>query len=175
MTQEIDRRIDVVDVAFRAGLSRRVSGTLALGDFDAPLMRIETPIVLDIALEGILDGLVVAGTVTAEVALSCRGCLAEDSRRIEVTVQELFESDPADDGGETYPIEDLEIDLDQMVRDAILLAVPESPTFCDGPLEECVNYQRMRAAGGVVDSQGDGDDRWAALNDLFGAREQSEN
>jgi uncharacterized metal-binding protein YceD (DUF177 family) len=75
---------------------------------------------------------------------------------LRVHVDELFEPNPV--AGETYPIEGHELDLEQLIRDAVLLELPLAP-HCDSPC----------TPDGLTESDGDGadvDPRWAALSQL---------
>ena len=97
----------------------------------------------------------VRGAVTATWRAECSRCLNDVSRPVSVHVDELFEPDPVP--GETYPIEGHEIDLDQLIRDAVLLELPSRPAASrPAPL--------VGADDG--DDEGDTDPRWAALSEL---------
>ena len=79
-------------------------------------------------LERVPDGIVARGTVDARWDGECSTCLRELSADINVGVGELYEMHPVE--GDTYPIEGHEIDLEQLVRDALLLELPLAPV-CD--------------------------------------------
>jgi uncharacterized protein len=119
------------------------------------------PIHVELVLESVLEGVVVAGEVRAPWTSACRRCLDTVAGTVGIPVRELFEHDPTP--GETYPIEDDHIDLDPLVRDAVLLALPLSPLCsadCPGPDPE--RYP-ARVEG---DEPPPSDPRWAALRDL---------
>ena len=69
-------------------------------------------------------------------------------------VDELFEPTPVE--GETYPLVGHELDLEQLVRDTVLLELPLAP-HCDEPCE---------AAPVAPDADEDVDPRWAVLSEL---------
>jgi uncharacterized protein len=95
----------------------------------------------DLALEVLVDGnLTVSGTLRAPWEGTCRRCLREVGGDLEVEVSEVFEADPSDDA-DTYPLGADRVDLEPMVRDAVLLALPIAPLCGD-------------------------DSRWAALGEL---------
>ena len=77
---------------------------------------------LDLVLERVPDGIVVRGELHARWDGECSRCLARVAADLAVGVGELFEPHPLD--GETYPLEGHEIDLEQLVRDALLLELP---------------------------------------------------
>ena len=96
----------------------------------------------------------------------CSTCLRPVEGRVEVQVSELFEDHPVD--GETYPIEGHVIDLEQLLRDALVLELPLAPTCAEGD-PDCVPDPEARAAGPLGDEEGDdapSDPRWAALSQL---------
>ena len=124
---------------------------------------------LDLVLEAIFDGVTVSGTVTAPWQGECRRCLGPVEGRLAVDVQEVFETRPTE--GETWPLVGDEIDLEPVVRDAVLLSLPLAPLCaedCAGPAPDA--YPATVEAE-EVDDGGDRDGppvdpRWAALRDL---------
>ena len=65
------------------------------------------------------------GHVTRPWTGKCRRCLAPASGPLEVPVRELYTEDG--DGEETYPLVGDEMDLEPLVRDAVLLELPLAP------------------------------------------------
>ena len=152
-------RIDVADLITHSGSRREISLSVPLDDLGVDTWRIDEPVDVALTLERIPDGIVARGTVRAAWVAECSVCLAAVRSELTVGVDELFESSPLE--GETYPIDDRAIDLEQLVRDALLLELPLAPR-CDG---DCV------APDAVGVSVGDGrpepgDPRWAVLADL---------
>ena len=89
---------------------------------------------VDVVLESISNGLVVEGRVRAPWRGECRRCLEPIEGEVETQVKEVFEREPTE--GETYRLGDDEVDLEPMVRDAVLLALPLAPLCradCAGP------------------------------------------
>jgi len=79
------------------------------------------------------------------------------ARTLEVHVDELFEATPVD--GETYPIRGHEIDLEQLIRDAVLLELPLAP-HCERPCDPT-------PTGDDADLDDlPADPRWAVLSEL---------
>lgn len=87
------------------------------------------PLVVDVVLEHVPDGIVVHGTVAAEYESECSRCLEPVRDTFSVPVRELFERAPID--GETYQLEGDEVDLELPVRDAVLLDLPQAPRCRD--------------------------------------------
>src|SRR4051812_49239485 len=84
----------------------------------------------DLVLESLRGGaLVAAGTVDAPWAGECVRCLGLARGRLHVEVRELF--DPDSDNEETYPLGGDQVDLEPLVRDAVLLELPLAPLCAD--------------------------------------------
>lgn len=91
---------------------------------------LSAPLVVDLAARSVGDGILVRGRIATTVRRECRRCLAEVERKVDDTVDMLFEpledeEDAAD--GEVYPIppRGTELDLAGPVREQLLLRVPE--------------------------------------------------
>src|SRR5262245_7749925 len=112
-------RIDVADLLRHPGARRPVHLEAALDDLSVGTVRVTGPVVLDLVLERVPEGIVARGTVHARWVAECSTCLRELAADLDVAVSELFEPSPVD--GETYPIDGHEIDVEQLVRDAVLL------------------------------------------------------
>ena len=96
----------------------------------------------------------------------CRRCLRVVERDLVVDVQEVF-SPSVDDESDTYPLAGDHVDLEPMVRDAILLGLPLAP-LCE---ETCVGADPDDHPITVESDAGDiavppADPRWAALSEL---------
>ena len=119
----------------------------------------------ELGLEILVDGhLTAAGTVRAPWEGQCRRCLQAVAGELELEVSEVFEPDPADDA-ETYPLGSDRVDLEPMLRDALLLALPLAPLCrddCPGPDPE----QHPVTVADEAPSEPAGDPRWAALGEL---------
>ena len=148
-------RIDVADLLHHPGARRTVRLTEPVEDLAGSAAAVPDPVAVVLDLERINEGIVVRGAVTATWRGDCARCLAPRSELLELHVDELFEPDPVP--GETYPLEGHELDLDQLVRDAVLLELPLAP-HCDPPcpLPSPAND----------DAEPDVDPRWRALSDL---------
>lgn len=165
-------RVSVAEVLRKPGAVRDLSAEFELPRLELPLAEVVGLVRVDAALEGVLEGVVVAGTVAAQVRMSCARCLHSEDRPVEVAVAELFSSDPDVEGDdEVYPVAGEEIDLGQMLVDSVVLAVPESPVLCDGPPQECPRYLELQESNpvdaGTVEPGGGTDPRWAALSGLL--------
>lgn len=160
-------RLDVIDIVGEPGAEKHVAAAFEIEKAGITLADLDGPIEVDIRLEGILEGVVAVGKIGAPITVRCRGCLEERREFVEVMVHELFSTDPGVEGDEeVYPVFETEIDIEQMLRDAAVLALPDSPLFCED-MATCPNFEAILAAGNVERDTETRDPRWAALDDLF--------
>ncbi|HZU78781.1 MAG TPA: DUF177 domain-containing protein [Acidimicrobiales bacterium] len=123
----------------------------------------EAEVEADVVLESVLGGVAVTGTVRAPWQGSCRRCLAPARGELAVAVREHFTEDG--DGEETYPLHDGEVDLEPLVRDAVLLELPQAPLCradCRGLCPICGADRNEQACT----CEPPRDERWAALDAL---------
>jgi uncharacterized protein len=127
-------------------------------------------VAIDLALESIANGIVAEGTVTVPWVGDCRRCLREIRGTAVSELREIFDRHPVE--GETYPFDGEVVDLEPMVRDAMLLALPLAPLCgpdCRGPaptdFPATVEGDEPAADGGAGDEPAR-DPRWAALDQL---------
>ncbi|MEZ5141360.1 MAG: YceD family protein [Acidimicrobiales bacterium] len=133
----------------------------------------DATVAAEVVLESLADGTITAtGTVRAPWAGECRRCLGPVGGELATTVREVFEAHPTE--GETYRLEGDQVDLEPMVRDAVLLALPLAPLCrpdCPGPEPDAFPVGTGLADGaGDADADAPGSDerdpRWAALDAL---------
>jgi uncharacterized protein len=152
-------RIDVSDLLAHGSGRRDLQVTTRLPGLAGSAARVadEQPVTLDLTLERISDGLVVRGRLTTSWRADCSTCLAPLEQPMSVSVDELFETDPVE--GETYPIVGYEVDLEQLVRDGVLLELPLAPVCADTGTPPC-------APDAERADEPEPDPRWAALSQL---------
>jgi uncharacterized protein len=155
-------RIDVADLLAHAGARRDVSVTETVADLGTTVASVAGPVTVTVTLERIPEGVVARGDVDCTWVGQCSYCLRDLSEPLHLHADELFEPAPLD--GETYPIQGYEIDLEQLVRDTVLLELPLAP-HCDEP---CRPETDPGAMAGDPDESTDApsDPRWAALSEL---------
>jgi uncharacterized protein len=102
----------------------------------------------------------VAGTIHAPWEGECRRCLEPVHGTLEVELQELFSAEG--DPDEVYRLDGEEVDLRPMVRDAVVLNLPQAP-LCRA---ECLGPDPERYPATVEDDAPTTDRRWAALSEL---------
>jgi len=118
---------------------------------------------LDLRLESLGDGILVSAEVDALATGECGRCLEPVELELEVEFQELFaySLDEAFD----YEVHDDHVDLEPLIRDAVVLALPFQPVCrpdCAGLDPETGEHLAEPLDGPAPEL----DPRWAALRDL---------
>lgn len=67
------------------------------------------------------EGLAVHGKLTTSVQLDCDRCMESFEQPLTAVVDGLFQDDPGED---SWPIVDSSLNLDPLIRESIVLAVP---------------------------------------------------
>lgn len=140
-----DLTVKVSDLLDRPGASRAVDLALPVPEgFDLPMATVGEPVRLDGLIESVVDGLLVRGTLAAEIVLSCSRCLAPIAHDARVDVVELFtdpgEVDPDDEVEPGYELLDGHLRLDALVRDGLATTIPFQPlcaATCRGLCAQC--------------------------------------
>ena len=148
-----EREIEVTaTVDWAAELSR-----IAMGEGDNLLARLR--------LTPVGGGLMVHGTAEVRAVHFCHRCLEEYGEDMEIPVSALF-SFNADGDGETFPLGDT-IDLEPMLRDDILTAMPMSPTCPQGCAVQLGAEQEngLNTAASAEDASADGVDDDSAADE----------
>ena len=131
-----------------------------------------SPLELDIRLESVVEGVLVSGTVSGTASGECVRCLDPVTAPFVVDLQELYahpgrEQEEDDD---TEPLPELDgdlADLEPVVRDAVVLALPFQPLCrddCPGLCSEC----GARLADDPEHAHDVVDPRWEALRGVTG-------
>jgi uncharacterized protein len=165
MTDSSPLRIPVADLLKRFGAQRTVQRSGVLGDLATATAQIQDRGVdIDLLLERVNEGIVARGRIAATWTAPCSRCLAPTDESLVLQVDELFEADPVE--GETYRLDGESLDLEPMVRDALVLELPAAPLCrhdCAGLCAGCGVDRNVTACVCVAD---DSDPRWAALRSL---------
>jgi len=156
-------------VAAPAGLSGELVGVAEGSD-----------LALDLRLESVSEGVLVSGTVSVMLAGECARCLDPLASTLEVDVMQLFvypgrevESDADDD--EIGLLVDDYIDLQPVLRDAVVLALPLAPVCRDDCPGLCPECGVQLASVGPDHRHDEVDPRWAALRQLSTAEGSTTN
>ena len=164
--------IDTRELGRRPGsmrtVSRSVPAPAGLG-VDVLGVPAGSQLELDLRLESVVEGVLVSGTASAAAAGECVRCLDAVTRRLVTDLQELFAypgDEPVDD--DEAALRQLEgdlLDLEPVLRDAVVLALPLQPVCrddCPGLCPEC----GARLADEPRHEHEATDPRWAALRGL---------
>ena len=119
---------------------------------------------IDLRIESLHDGLLVSAHVSADATGECSRCLKPIEQSVEVDFAEVFAY--ATDEAFDYQVQDDHVDLEPVVRDAVVLSLPFQPVCrpdCPGldpetgeRIEDLVDYHPRD----VIDP------RWSALSQL---------
>jgi uncharacterized protein len=137
----VARAIDVRDLLEHPGSSREVHLAEGFDGLETTLAEIppDRPVRVDVLLESVVEGILVSGPLSGRIDYHCARCLKPFSGDFRSEVTELFALEPAVEQDQ-YPVREGAIDLEPMVRDAVLLAIPFSPlcrSDCLGLCERC--------------------------------------
>ncbi len=130
-----------------------------------------SPIEFDIRLEAVMEGVLVTGSATAGLVGECVRCLEEIRDEIEVDFQELFVYEEKDDEGDdedsgTSRLEGDLLDLEPLLRDAVVLSLPFQPLCRDDCPGLCIECGARLADDPDHQHEEPIDPRWAALQGL---------
>ncbi|GGR61465.1 uncharacterized protein J2S40_000836 [Nocardioides luteus] len=170
--------LDTRELGRRPGSERHVELTApAPADLGIEVLSVPegSPVELDLRLEAVMEGVLVTGTAFAGLEGECVRCLEPIHDEVEVDIQELYVYNDSRDGQDTGPEgEDDEtsrtegdlLDLEPVIRDAVVLALPFQPMCqddCPGLCPEC----GARLADEPGHDHGEKiDPRWAGLASL---------
>lgn len=122
---------------------------------------------VDVVLESLTDGIVVAGAVSAPWEALCRRCLEPVSGTALAEVRELYQPARTASSDEAFTFRGEQLDLEPMAREAILLELPLAPLCrpdCAGLCAVCGANRNETDCGHVAVVR---DARWAALDELL--------
>lgn len=172
--------IDTREIGHRAGSSRAYTRKApAPAGFGLDMIKVPEgePVELDLLAESVVEGVLVSGTALAWLTGECVRCLDPLSEEIEIEVRELFAypdsaTDTSTDDDEVERVVDDLIDLEPVVRDAMLLSLPSAPACspdCQGLCSGCGVKWAELAPEHTHETI---DPRWAALQERLGGTEE---
>lgn len=167
--------VNVFDVSHRIGEERevRLDETLAerWGEGVAFVDHGQT-VSIDLRLEGLHDGILVSADVDTTAVAECVRCLEPVTIPIQVEFQELFAYSPTEEL--EFSVHDNHVNCEQLVRDAVVLALPFQPLCAvdclglDPETGEKLTEPRSQDASTI-------DPRWAALEALASGNKTTAN
>ncbi|MEU7019770.1 DUF177 domain-containing protein [Streptomyces sp. NPDC046203] len=177
---------DTHELGRRPGAMLRVSRTIEapsdLGVEGVIGVPEGAPVEIELRLESVMEGVLVTGTARATAEGECVRCLEPVEFDLDADFQEMFSYPDSDDRGRSkaaaddeaeededmIPLEDGLFDLEPVLRDAAVLALPMQPVCqedCAGLCSEC-GADLNENPGHHHDVA---DIRWAALQGLAGS------
>ena len=158
--------INAAELLRRPGNERDVELTVHPDELDVVDEHVATDADVDIRLrlESLSDGIVVTGSVAVPWAGTCRRCLTPASGTATAEVHELYQlvlTDP-----DAFELVGDQLDLRPMVRELLLLEVPETPVCREDCAGLCPQCGVDRNATDCDCTTTDADPRWDALGAL---------
>jgi DUF177 domain-containing protein len=139
--------LDTRELGRRPGSQHQVTLNVpAPADLGIEVLRVPegSQVELDLRLEAVMEGVLVTGTAYAVLDGECARCLEPISDEIEARFQELFvyaeHQTFHDEDDDVSRLEDDLVDLEPLLRDAVVLALPFQPLCeddCPGLCPEC--------------------------------------
>ncbi len=183
--------LDTRELGRRPGSQREVSLSVpAPADLGIDVLAVPegSPVDLDLRLEAVMEGVLVTGTATAGLEGECARCLDPIVDELDVTFQELFVYDDSrdsrahatdtadgDEDDEVSTLEDDLLDLEPLLRDAVVLALPFQPLCGDDCPGLCVECGARLADDPDHAHEDPIDPRWAALTTIETEHDPSTN
>jgi uncharacterized protein len=172
--------LDTRELGRRPGSQRELSRTVAApADLGIEVLRVPegSPVELDLRLEAVMEGVLVTGTARAPLAGECVRCLEPITDELEVRFQELFVYEdhalPEEEDDEVSTLQNDLVDLEPLLRDAVVLALPFQPLCEDDCPGLCPDCGARLADDPDHAHEAAIDPRWAALTDLKTQTEQN--
>lgn len=165
--------LDTRELGRRPGSQREESFTVdAPAELGIEVLRVPegSPVDLDLRLEAVMEGVLVTGSATADLSGECTRCLGAIDDVIDVSFQELFVYDDVRQAPtEEEDVRGLEgdlLDLEPVLRDAVVLALPFQPLCSEDCPGLCVECGARLADDPDHAHEAPVDPRWAALQGL---------
>jgi uncharacterized protein len=173
--------LDIHELGRRPGAMRRFSryvpapADLTLGGVVS--VPEGTELEVDLRLESVMDGVLVSGTAKAPFVGECVRCLDPVDGETVAEIQELYvyadrvrDEDVGDGTDERLVVDGDLIDVEQAIRDAVVLALPPTP-LCQADCPGLCPHCGVRLADHPGHAHDSTDPRWTALTGLFAGGE----
>jgi uncharacterized protein len=139
--------LDTRELGRRPGSQRQVSLTVpAPADLGIEVLRVPegSPVELDLRLEAVMEGVLVTGSASVALVGECARCLDDITDESVVDLQELFVYEdqrlPSEEDDDVSTLVGDLFDLEPLLRDAVVLALPFQPLCeddCPGMCPDC--------------------------------------
>lgn len=175
--------LDTRELGRRPGSMREMTRTVpAPADLGIEVLGVAegAPVDIDLRLEAVMEGVLVTGTARTTLTGECARCLEPLTEEIEVSLQELYVyedhavTDPqsGDEDSEVSMLQDDLVDLEPLLRDAVVLALPFQPLCRDDCPGLCTECGARLADDPDHAHEAAIDPRWAALTELNPSTDQ---
>jgi uncharacterized protein len=139
--------LDTRELGRRPGSQRQMSLTVpAPADLGIEVLRVPegSPVELDLRLEAVMEGVLVTGSASVALVGECARCLDDITDESVVDLQELFVYEdqrlPSEEDDDVSTLVGDLFDLEPLLRDAVVLALPFQPLCeddCPGMCPDC--------------------------------------
>jgi len=158
--------IDIRDLLEQPGASKTAHIDETVPELRTELVEVppDQPVVGDLTLESVVEGIYLHGDVRGTMRMRCARCLKEFDAPFDVTLAELVSKDPTEDDDYRLEVDDT-LDPEPIVRDAVVLEMPFSPLHspdCKGLCPICGGDRNLGECPGHEEV----DPRWSALEGL---------
>jgi len=154
--------IGVAELLRRLGTRREVMVSAVLDDLEISSAAVTDggEVEAQFVLEAMTDhAITVKGTISAPWTGECRRCLRTIEGTMSVDVEEVFDTRPVE--GEMYALDGDRLDVEPLIRDAVLLSLPLAP-LCE---DACRGPEPDGHPIGADESEAI-DPRWSGLGEL---------
>ena len=173
--------VDLRELGRRAGSLQELDRTVpAPADWRVELIGVppEADIGLRLRLEAVMEGVLVSGDIQVPVAGSCARCLNPFEDVLELDVQELFAyagstTEETSEEDEVRRVDGYLLDLEPMVRDVVVLALPIAPVCTDDCGGLCADCGQRLDDLPQDHTHEVADPRWAGLAGRFNRSEEN--
>jgi DUF177 domain-containing protein len=158
--------VSVADLMRRHGASRRVTVEAPV-EWRVELSTVQPspPLTADLTATRVTGGILFRGDVTVGAVHSCHRCLEPIHETLVVDVAQLYSDRHEEE--EDYSLDGDLADLEPMLRDEVLLAMPLLPT-CDPECAQLVQGTVSDLNDGASADEAGGASPFAVLKDLLG-------
>jgi len=166
--------VEVFDLMHRPGEMReRVLDLTVPETFGNPVIGLTagSQVHVDLRMESLHDGILLSAQVDASATGECVRCLIAIEQPVEVEFQELFAY--SRDEAFEYEVHEDTIDLEPVIRDAVVLSLPFQPVCQEDCLGLCPTCGARLLDSPDHKHEDPIDSRWAALSGLAAGLNQT--
>ena len=159
--------VDVYDLMHRPGEMRERSLDIVVPEeFGNAMIGVKagSELMVELRMESLHDGILVSADIDGTAAGECGRCLIDIEQAVQVEIQELFAY--SSDEAFEYEVHEDMIDLEPVIRDAVVLSLPFQPVCQEDCLGLCPQCGARLLDNPGHEHQNPVDPRWAALGSL---------